>query len=175
MGLNELLVLQQLCGLPADVWRVRVPGGWGSHVMEKLSCQLHCLPLCARGGLLVILLHDAGTHSLLLSICYPTTFPLPHLALPSQTPTPHPHSHPAPHTQAANQPSASPAPVVPLLGWFMAPPSNPGLELIPEDAPDQDSLWVVYRWERLRPLSAYMMSGPPKGTSLLPWNRCVGC
>lgn len=56
--------------------------------------------------------------------------------------------------------------VVPALGWFRAPPSID----IPGVDPNAESLWVVYKWENLRPLVAYptyrQQPPAPSGLSL---------
>eukprot|EP00798_Chlamydomonas_sp_ICE-L_P018300 gene18300-24760_t len=54
----------------------------------------------------------------------------------------------------------SPPPVVPLLGYFTSIPSQDATMMLSDE--DVDSIWLVYKWEGLRPLDLYMEVGPPK-------------
>ncbi|GAX72716.1 hypothetical protein CEUSTIGMA_g172.t1 [Chlamydomonas eustigma] len=51
------------------------------------------------------------------------------------------------------------APVVPLLGYFLSCPSDVAADVSTDDS--IDSIWLVYKWEGLRPLSLLMQEGPP--------------
>jgi len=50
-------------------------------------------------------------------------------------------------------------PVVPLLGYFQSAPTDEAVSLSLDDT--QDSIWLVYKWEGLRPLNMLLDAGPP--------------
>lgn len=71
--------------------------------------------------------------------------------------------------QAATAPVSPLVPVVPLLGPLMAPASDDAYQLM---GGDEDTLWLVYKWEGLRPLDLFMAQGPPVvKPGLLPWGK----
>lgn len=51
-------------------------------------------------------------------------------------------------------------PIVPLLGYFCSAPT-PNAAIHSTDL-DQDSVWLVYKWEGLRPMNLYLDAGPPQ-------------
>lgn len=64
--------------------------------------------------------------------------------------------------EAANSLTSRHPPVVPLLGYFVSAPTDEAAALS-MDA-EADSIWLVYRWEGLKPLNMYMDAAePPKG------------
>ncbi len=58
------------------------------------------------------------------------------------------------HPQAANRPTTRNPPVVPLLGYFVSAPTEEAASLS-MDA-EADSVWLVYRWEGMRPLNMFL-------------------
>ncbi|GLC37103.1 hypothetical protein PLESTB_001391400 [Pleodorina starrii] len=60
---------------------------------------------------------------------------------------------------AANRPTSRSPPVVPLLGYFVSAPTEEAASLS-MDA-EADSVWLVYRWEGLRPLNMYLSDVRP--------------
>ncbi|GIL74994.1 hypothetical protein Vretimale_2595 [Volvox reticuliferus] len=60
---------------------------------------------------------------------------------------------------AVNRPSTRSPPVVPLLGYFVSAPTEEAASLS-MDA-EADSVWLVYRWEGLRPLNMYLSDVRP--------------
>lgn len=81
-------------------------------------------------------------------------------------------THPALPTclQAADSRPTRTPPVVPLLGYFASAPSEDAEEALVSQGPasaaerEQDSVWLVYKWEGLRPLGLYLEIGPPKAS-----------
>ncbi|KAG2494844.1 hypothetical protein HYH03_007084 [Edaphochlamys debaryana] len=55
---------------------------------------------------------------------------------------------------AANRPSTRFPPIVPLLGYFVSAPTEEAASLS-MDA-EADSVWLVYKWEGLKPLNMYL-------------------
>lgn len=66
--------------------------------------------------------------------------------------------------QAAMKPLTAHPPVPPLLGFFQAAPSDAACAAGGEDE-GEDSLWLVFRWESLKPLGLYMSAPPPPPAS----------
>ncbi|PNH11832.1 hypothetical protein TSOC_001332 [Tetrabaena socialis] len=65
-------------------------------------------------------------------------------------------------SQAVNSPASRTPPVVPLLGYFVTAPTAEAASLS-MDA-EADSVWLVYRWEGLKPLNMYLGDvRPPQG------------
>jgi len=62
--------------------------------------------------------------------------------------------------RAADELPSPDPPVVPLLGYFATAPSEDAAALSTDL--EQDSVWLVYKWEGLRPLNMYLDAGPPK-------------
>lgn len=52
-------------------------------------------------------------------------------------------------------------PVTPLLGFFEAMPSEAAARQVGEEE-EEDSLWLVCKWESLKPLGLYLQAGPPR-------------
>ncbi|EFJ48626.1 hypothetical protein VOLCADRAFT_104683 [Volvox carteri f. nagariensis] len=64
---------------------------------------------------------------------------------------------------AANRPTTRHPPLVPLLGYFVSAPSEEAASVSLDS--EADSVWLVYRWEGLRPLNMYLGDvRPPEGT-----------
>ena len=61
---------------------------------------------------------------------------------------------------AMERPSASTPPIVQILGYFLSAPSSEALN-VAECDPDQDSLWIVYKWSGNRPLAMFSQTAPP--------------
>ncbi|KXZ53470.1 hypothetical protein GPECTOR_7g920 [Gonium pectorale] len=60
---------------------------------------------------------------------------------------------------AANRPATRRPPIVPLLGYFVSAPTEEAASLS-MDA-EADSVWLVYKWEGLRPLNMYLTDVRP--------------
>ncbi|EFJ42413.1 hypothetical protein VOLCADRAFT_107267 [Volvox carteri f. nagariensis] len=67
------------------------------------------------------------------------------------------------HRDSANRPTTRHPPLVPLLGYFVSAPSEEAASVSLDSA--AGSVWLVYRWEGLRPLNMYLGDvRPPEGT-----------
>ncbi|CAK0745542.1 hypothetical protein CVIRNUC_001627 [Coccomyxa viridis] len=77
---------------------------------------------------------------------------------------------------AATAPVSRDLPVVPLLGYFMAGQSEAGAAMNSGRQPKstEDVLWLVYKFERLQPLSYYAAADQPQQKSALPWGAKAG-
>ncbi|PNW85813.1 hypothetical protein CHLRE_03g204300v5 [Chlamydomonas reinhardtii] len=63
---------------------------------------------------------------------------------------------------AANRPTTRSPPIVPLLGYFVSAPTEEAA-LLSMDA-EADSVWLVYRWDGMKPLNMYLSDvRPPEG------------
>ncbi|KAG2436895.1 hypothetical protein HXX76_006414 [Chlamydomonas incerta] len=63
---------------------------------------------------------------------------------------------------AANRPTTRSPPIVPLLGYFVSAPTEEAAALS-MDA-EADSVWLVYRWDGMKPLNMYLSDvRPPEG------------
>ena len=79
---------------------------------------------------------------------------------------------PSSHSDQASEPSSKvDAPVIPLLGYFTSAPSDVAATASTDDT--IDSIWLVYKWEGLRPMSMLMQEGPPQPVYGLLKSRCV--
>ncbi|KAG1661021.1 hypothetical protein FOA52_005336 [Chlamydomonas sp. UWO 241] len=65
----------------------------------------------------------------------------------------------AKYAAVVEQSGPSSPPVVPLLGYFASAPSEGAATLSQDDT--VDSVWLVFKWEGLRPLGMLMEQGPP--------------
>jgi len=70
--------------------------------------------------------------------------------------------------QAANSTERT-VPVVQLLGYFRGARVDEGQEM--EISSDQQSLWFVYKWEGMKPLSAYFTAEQKPPSVLWPWAK----
>ncbi|KAL3141611.1 hypothetical protein ABBQ32_004852 [Trebouxia sp. C0010 RCD-2024] len=66
--------------------------------------------------------------------------------------------------------SADP-PIVPLLGYFMAGQSETGAKVSNSKSPPEGTLWLVYKWEALMPLSQYPHAQQSAGGRLFGTNQ----
>eukprot|EP00803_Ostreobium_quekettii_P010845 evm.model.scf_550.5 EVM.evm.TU.scf_550.5 scf_550:57649-62095(-) len=71
--------------------------------------------------------------------------------------------------KAAFDPMNPDPPVVPLLGYFTSAPSELALDQCPQST--ERSLWLVYKWEALKPLSWYWEREQPKSEWGWPWRN----
>lgn len=70
------------------------------------------------------------------------------------------------HMQAATADPSDEIPVMPLLGYFSAPSSDDAYAITNDPS---DSLWLVYKWEALKPLTLLLQDPtPPKPPQGLP-------
>ena len=72
-------------------------------------------------------------------------------------------------SQVASAPVSPDPPVVPLLGYFISTQSEAALDQCPQST--GRSLWLVYKWERLRPLSNYWEAEQSSSGVAWPWEN----
>lgn len=83
----------------------------------------------------------------------------------------HLHTLPEQKWRAAYAPLSSDPPIVPLLGYFMAGQSEVGAKVSNSKSPPGGALWLVYKWEALRPLSEYAYASQSSGGILFGTNE----